>query len=138
MQSPNILGLYSTRKDHRIQSIPMIWTKPPNCCYCTTIFIYEQFFFSEQSLLIRACNQLGQFLTHRETNLRYGIYFKTLFTFFGCYLGKVYNISLRPILAFLKVIKDILYEFKPSHYFLEGSHLLAFVFSKYSWWAKIS
>ncbi|KAK2565492.1 AP-2 complex subunit alpha-2 [Acropora cervicornis] len=26
---------------------------------------------SEQSLLIRGCNQLGQFLTHRETNLRY-------------------------------------------------------------------
>ncbi|CAB3986805.1 AP-2 complex subunit alpha [Paramuricea clavata] len=25
----------------------------------------------EQSLLIRACNQLGQFLTHKETNLRY-------------------------------------------------------------------
>ncbi|XP_001641214.2 AP-2 complex subunit alpha-2 [Nematostella vectensis] len=26
---------------------------------------------SDQSLLIRGCNQLGQFLTHRETNLRY-------------------------------------------------------------------
>lgn len=26
---------------------------------------------SEQSLLIRGCNQLGQFLTHKETNLRY-------------------------------------------------------------------
>ena len=29
------------------------------------------FFFSEPNLLVRACNQLGQFLTHRETNLRY-------------------------------------------------------------------
>ena len=28
-------------------------------------------FFSEPNLLVRACNQLGQFLTHRETNLRY-------------------------------------------------------------------
>ena len=27
--------------------------------------------YSEQSLLIRGCNQLGQFLTHKETNLRY-------------------------------------------------------------------
>ena len=26
---------------------------------------------SEPNLLIRACNQLGQFLSHRETNLRY-------------------------------------------------------------------
>jgi len=26
---------------------------------------------SEPNLLVRACNQLGQFLTHRETNLRY-------------------------------------------------------------------
>ena len=29
------------------------------------------FFISEPNLLVRACNQLGQFLTHRETNLRY-------------------------------------------------------------------
>lgn len=28
-------------------------------------------FFSEPHLLVRACNQLGQFLSHRETNLRY-------------------------------------------------------------------
>ena len=27
---------------------------------------------SEPSLLVRACNQLGQFLQHRETNLRWG------------------------------------------------------------------
>ena len=27
--------------------------------------------FSEPNLLVRACNQLGQFLQHRETNLRY-------------------------------------------------------------------
>lgn len=27
--------------------------------------------FSEAALLVRACNQLGQFLSHRETNLRY-------------------------------------------------------------------
>ena len=33
--------------------------------------LYFSFLFSEQSLLIRGCNQLGQFLTHRETNLRY-------------------------------------------------------------------
>lgn len=28
-------------------------------------------FCSEPNLLVRACNQLGQFLQHRETNLRY-------------------------------------------------------------------
>lgn len=28
-------------------------------------------FVSEPNLLVRACNQLGQFLQHRETNLRY-------------------------------------------------------------------
>lgn len=27
--------------------------------------------FSEPNLLVRACNQLGQFLSNRETNLRY-------------------------------------------------------------------
>lgn len=27
--------------------------------------------FSEPNLLVRGCNQLGQFLSHRETNLRY-------------------------------------------------------------------
>lgn len=27
--------------------------------------------YSEPNLLVRACNQLGQFLQHRETNLRY-------------------------------------------------------------------
>lgn len=27
--------------------------------------------YSEPTLLVRACNQLGQFLQHRETNLRY-------------------------------------------------------------------
>lgn len=29
------------------------------------------FLYSEPNLLVRACNQLGQFLQHRETNLRY-------------------------------------------------------------------
>ena len=29
------------------------------------------FLCSEPNLLVRACNQLGQFLQHRETNLRY-------------------------------------------------------------------
>lgn len=29
------------------------------------------YFFSEPNLLVRACNQLGQFLSNRETNLRY-------------------------------------------------------------------
>ena len=33
--------------------------------------IYFFYFFSEPNLLVRACNQLGQFLSHRETNLRY-------------------------------------------------------------------
>lgn len=28
-------------------------------------------FYSEPNLLVRACNQLGQFLSNRETNLRY-------------------------------------------------------------------
>lgn len=28
---------------------------------------------SDPNLLVRACNQLGQFLQHRETNLRYGV-----------------------------------------------------------------
>ena len=27
--------------------------------------------FSDATLLVRGCNQLGQFLSHRETNLRY-------------------------------------------------------------------
>jgi hypothetical protein len=34
-------------------------------CFHVTFYVC-----SEQSLLIRACNQLGQFLTHKETNLR--------------------------------------------------------------------
>lgn len=29
------------------------------------------FFPSDATLLVRGCNQLGQFLSHRETNLRY-------------------------------------------------------------------
>jgi hypothetical protein len=33
--------------------------------------ILNLIFFSEPNLLVRACNQLGQFLSHRETNLRY-------------------------------------------------------------------
>eukprot|EP00064_Thunnus_orientalis_P012488 superscaffoldBa00001922_g12523 len=36
------------------------------------IIHYDSFLFhSEPNLLVRACNQLGQFLQHRETNLRY-------------------------------------------------------------------
>ena len=35
------------------------------------ILILMLFFSSEPNLLVRACNQLGQFLSHRETNLRY-------------------------------------------------------------------
>lgn len=27
--------------------------------------------YSDATLLVRGCNQLGQFLSHRETNLRY-------------------------------------------------------------------
>ena len=34
----------------------------------TTYFL---FFFREQNLIILACEQLGRFLTHRDTNLRY-------------------------------------------------------------------
>ena len=33
--------------------------------------LYFDLIFSEPNLLVRACNQLGQFLSHRETNLRY-------------------------------------------------------------------
>ena len=39
------------------------WFQHFMCKYC--------FDFSEPHLLVRACNQLGQFLSHRETNLRY-------------------------------------------------------------------
>lgn len=35
------------------------------------IKLYNFFPCSEPNLLVRACNQLGQFLQHRETNLRY-------------------------------------------------------------------
>lgn len=35
------------------------------------IKFYHFFSCSEPNLLVRACNQLGQFLQHRETNLRY-------------------------------------------------------------------
>lgn len=33
--------------------------------------IFLILYFSEPNLLVRACNQLGQFLSNRETNLRY-------------------------------------------------------------------
>jgi len=33
--------------------------------------VADDLIFSEPNLLVRACNQLGQFLQHRETNLRY-------------------------------------------------------------------
>lgn len=36
-------------------------------CICVNIYFS---FISEPNLLVRACNQLGQFLQHRETNLR--------------------------------------------------------------------
>ena len=32
---------------------------------------FSPYLRSEPNLLVRACNQLGQFLSHRETNLRY-------------------------------------------------------------------
>lgn len=39
---------------------------------CSYSGINPHFLFcSEPNLLVRACNQLGQFLQHRETNLRY-------------------------------------------------------------------
>lgn len=34
-------------------------------------FTFSPVLCSEPNLLVRACNQLGQFLQHRETNLRY-------------------------------------------------------------------
>lgn len=34
-------------------------------------FTFSPLLCSEPNLLVRACNQLGQFLQHRETNLRY-------------------------------------------------------------------
>lgn len=34
-------------------------------------FLAYVLFQSEPNLFVRACNQLGQFLQHRETNLRY-------------------------------------------------------------------
>ena len=40
-------------------------------CFTVCHIIFFSFFSSEPNLLVRACNQLGQFLTHRETNLRY-------------------------------------------------------------------
>lgn len=43
-------------------------------CYWLLQFSYLFTFSllpSEPNLLVRACNQLGQFLQHRETNLRY-------------------------------------------------------------------
>ena len=42
----------------------------PISCF-TVCHIILSIFSSEPNLLVRACNQLGQFLTHRETNLRY-------------------------------------------------------------------
>lgn len=39
------------------------------CCNGRSLLSF--FFYSEPNLLVRACNQLGQFLQHRETNLRY-------------------------------------------------------------------
>lgn len=38
---------------------------------CTLQIICGILSLSEPTLLVRACNQLGQFLQHRETNLRY-------------------------------------------------------------------
>lgn len=38
-----------------------------NQIFLTVLFVS----YSEANLLVRACNQLGQFLSNRETNLRY-------------------------------------------------------------------
>ncbi len=35
------------------------------------VVVFSLLSLSEPTLLVRACNQLGQFLQHRETNLRY-------------------------------------------------------------------
>ncbi len=35
------------------------------------VVVFSLSSLSEPTLLVRACNQLGQFLQHRETNLRY-------------------------------------------------------------------
>ncbi|XP_037086570.1 LOW QUALITY PROTEIN: AP-2 complex subunit alpha-like [Pollicipes pollicipes] len=42
-----------------------------NAVLMEAISLIIHFGQSDGSLLVRACNQLGQFLTHRETNLRY-------------------------------------------------------------------
>ena len=42
-----------------------------DCCYRRTQKFETCFFSSEQNLLVRSCDQLGHFLQHRETNLRY-------------------------------------------------------------------
>ena len=41
------------------------------CLYVNTQASCCVLSLSEPTLLVRACNQLGQFLQHRETNLRY-------------------------------------------------------------------
>lgn len=43
------------------------------CCQTVAFnpFTFSSVLCSEPNLLVRACNQLGQFLQHRETNLRY-------------------------------------------------------------------
>lgn len=46
----------------RSSSLSRAPTSPRLCCALAG---------SEPNLLVRACNQLGQFLQHRETNLRY-------------------------------------------------------------------
>ena len=42
------------------------WSSSCPISICTSLVLG-----SEPNLLVRACNQLGQFLQHRETNLRY-------------------------------------------------------------------
>lgn len=41
------------------------------CAREKTLLTPSSLSLSEPTLLVRACNQLGQFLLHRETNLRY-------------------------------------------------------------------
>lgn len=59
-------------------SRPLVWSSTPTGkenkhfpVNKSFIFVFCFFLISDATLLVRGCNQLGQFLSHRETNLRY-------------------------------------------------------------------
>lgn len=51
--------------------MPPVYKRECELKVCTKFCPFFFFLCSEPNLLVRACNQLGQFLQHRETNLRY-------------------------------------------------------------------